>query len=127
MRARLVLLAVALLLGGGTFYFWQAGWPTPSWIEAGKAAPGQRVAVASDETPPLATPTGRALPSDDKASGVARVGVTPVRKSEVPIYLSGIGTVQAYYTVDVTSQVDGVITKMPLPGRSGRQDRRYAG
>ena len=45
MRVRLVLLAAALLLGGGALYFWQAGWPSPSWIEAGKAAPGQRVAA----------------------------------------------------------------------------------
>ena len=113
MRAKLVLLAVALLLGGGSSTS-ASRMADAELIEAGKAAPGRRVAAASDETPPLATPTGRALPSDDKASGVARVGVTPVRKSEVPIYLSGIGTVQAYYKVDVTSQVDGVITKMPF-------------
>jgi multidrug efflux system membrane fusion protein len=105
------------LLGGGALYFGQAGWPSPSWIEGGKAATNQHVAeaVTGDSAPVAATP-GRALRADDKAggSGVARVAVTPVRKSEVPIYLSGIGTVQAYYKIDITAQVDGIITKMPF-------------
>src|SRR5689334_16922368 len=117
MRVRLILVAVALLLGGGALYFWQAGWPSPTWIEGGKAATNQHVAeaVTGDSAPVAATP-GRALPADDKSggSGVARVAVTPVRKSEVPIYLSGIGTVQAYYKIDIMAQVDGIITKMPF-------------
>ena len=117
MRVRLILVAVALLLGGGALYFWQAGWPSPSWIEGGKAATNQHVAEAvTGDSAPVAATLGRALPADDKAggSGVARVAVTPVRKSEVPIYLSGIGTVQAYYKIDITAQVDGIITKMPF-------------
>jgi membrane fusion protein, multidrug efflux system len=119
MRVRLilVLVAVALLLGGGALYFWQAGWPSSSWIEGGKAATNQHVAEAvTGNSAPVAATLGRALPADDKAggSGVARVAVTPVRKSEVPIYLSGIGTVQAYYKIDITAQVDGIITKMPF-------------
>jgi multidrug efflux system membrane fusion protein len=117
MRVRLILVAVALLLGGGALYFWQAGWASPSWIEGGKAATNQHVAeaVTGNSAAVAATP-GRVLPADDKAggSGVARVAVTPVRKSEVPIYLSGIGTVQAYYKIDITAQVDGIITKMPF-------------
>jgi membrane fusion protein, multidrug efflux system len=41
-----------------------------------------------------------------------RVEVAPVRTEDVPIYLSGIGTVQAYNTVNVTTRVDGQITKI---------------
>ena len=32
----------------------------------------------------------------------------------MPIYLSGLGTVQAYYTINIKAQVDGVILKMPF-------------
>lgn len=35
------------------------------------------------------------------------VQIAPVRQSDVPIYLSGLGTVQAYNTVTVKTQVDG--------------------
>jgi membrane fusion protein, multidrug efflux system len=116
MRVRLVLLAIALLLGGGALYFWQTGWPSPSWIQAGKAETNQRVAeAATEESVSRTVPASRAVPVDEKGgSAVARVAVTPVRKSEVPIYLSGIGTVQAYYKIDITAQVDGIITKMPF-------------
>ena len=37
-----------------------------------------------------------------------------MRKGEVPIFLSGLGTVQGYYTVNIKAQVDGVILKMPF-------------
>jgi membrane fusion protein, multidrug efflux system len=40
------------------------------------------------------------------------VKVAPVRVQDVPIYLSGIGTVQAYNTIDVTTRVDGQITQI---------------
>ena len=40
------------------------------------------------------------------------VVVAPVKKGEVPIFLSGIGTVQAYNTVNIESQVDGYIKSM---------------
>jgi membrane fusion protein, multidrug efflux system len=40
------------------------------------------------------------------------VVVAPARVSDVPIFLSGIGTVVAYNTIDIKSQVDGVILKM---------------
>jgi multidrug efflux system membrane fusion protein len=41
-----------------------------------------------------------------------RVQVSQVRTESVPIYLSGIGTVQAYNTVNVTTRVDGQITQI---------------
>jgi multidrug efflux system membrane fusion protein len=40
------------------------------------------------------------------------VVVAPAKVSDVPVYLSGIGTVIAYNTIDMKSQVDGVILKM---------------
>ncbi len=40
------------------------------------------------------------------------VAVTTVRVEDVPIYLSGIGTVQAYNTVAVKSRIDGQITQI---------------
>ncbi|MGA2793468.1 MAG: efflux RND transporter periplasmic adaptor subunit [Roseiarcus sp.] len=43
---------------------------------------------------------------------VARVVAAPVTQATVPIFLSGIGTVQAYNTVDVKAQVDGVILRL---------------
>ena len=88
MRVRLVLLAVALLLGGGALYVWHAGLPSPGSTQAGKAETAQRVAdAAAEESASRTVPASRALPADDKPGGsaVARVTVTPVRKSEVPI------------------------------------------
>lgn len=41
-----------------------------------------------------------------------RVKVGRVRAEEVPIYLTGIGTVQAYNTINVTTRVDGEITQI---------------
>jgi multidrug efflux system membrane fusion protein len=40
------------------------------------------------------------------------VVVAVVEQSEVPVFLSGLGTVIAYNTVDIKAQVDGIITKL---------------
>ncbi len=40
------------------------------------------------------------------------VDTAVVAHSEVPIYLSGLGTVQAFYTVTVTARVDGELQKI---------------
>ena len=40
------------------------------------------------------------------------VVVAAARTEDVPIYLSGIGTVQAYNTVNVQTQVDGQISQI---------------
>jgi multidrug efflux pump subunit AcrA (membrane-fusion protein) len=45
-------------------------------------------------------------------SGSVRVSVGTVRVEDVPIYLSDIGTVQAYNTVSVKTRVDGQIVKI---------------
>ena len=40
------------------------------------------------------------------------VDVASVRRADVPVYLEGLGTVQAFYTVTITSRVDGQIEKV---------------
>jgi|HubBroStandDraft_1064217.scaffolds.fasta_scaffold00471_26 membrane fusion protein, multidrug efflux system len=40
------------------------------------------------------------------------VDLAPVRRADVPVYLEGLGTVQAFYTVTVTARVDGQINKV---------------
>ncbi len=40
------------------------------------------------------------------------VGVAPVEQKNVPVFLSGLGTVQAYNTVTVKSRVDGAIVQV---------------
>ena len=40
------------------------------------------------------------------------VDVASVRRADVPVYLEGLGTVQAFYTVTVTARVDGQIQKI---------------
>ncbi len=42
------------------------------------------------------------------------VSVSPVARKDVPIYLRGLGTVLALQTVQVRSQVDGVLLKVPV-------------
>src|ERR1700723_3543118 len=54
-------------------------------------------------------------PADAAASksGVAiAVDTATVAQADVPIYLSGLGTVQAFYTVTVSARVDGEIQKI---------------
>ena len=41
-----------------------------------------------------------------------RVGVAPVEKTNFPVYLTSLGTVQAFNTVVVRSRVDGQIDKI---------------
>jgi multidrug efflux system membrane fusion protein len=40
------------------------------------------------------------------------VDIAPVARADVPIYLQGLGTVQAFYTVTVTARVDGELQKI---------------
>jgi multidrug efflux system membrane fusion protein len=118
MHVKIGLLIVASLLGGWAAFVWNSGgFTAEDWVQAGQAATGANVSkTGGDNSSPEAGTSQHFSAPDDrpKGSGVVRVVVTPVRKGEVPIYLSGIGTVQAYYTVNIKSQVDGVILKMPF-------------
>ena len=40
------------------------------------------------------------------------VNVATVNRADVPVYLEGLGTVQAFYTVTITARVDGQIEKV---------------
>jgi membrane fusion protein, multidrug efflux system len=68
--------------------------------------PGVFQAIGSHALPP----TQSAVSSRDPPP--VRVQASKVRTESVPIYLSGIGTVQAYNTVNVTTRVDGQITQI---------------
>jgi membrane fusion protein, multidrug efflux system len=48
----------------------------------------------------------------DKPSPAVAVDVATVQRADVPVYLEGLGTVQAFYTVTVTARVDGQIQKV---------------
>lgn len=50
--------------------------------------------------------------SPRQASPAIEVRTAPVTRQNVPIYLEGLGTVQAFYTVKVTAQVNGQLTKV---------------
>src|SRR5271165_6951937 len=46
------------------------------------------------------------------ARNAVRVTIAPVEKANFPVYLTGLGTVQGFYTVLVRSRVDGQIDKI---------------
>ena len=56
--------------------------------------------------------TPRAGAKTEVASAAIPVIVTNVARKDVPIYLTGLGTVQASNTVTVTAQVEGVLEKV---------------
>jgi multidrug efflux system membrane fusion protein len=62
--------------------------------------------AASEPAPPAAVP----------------VTVTQAKTQDVPVYLDGIGTVQAFKTVQVRAQVNGVL--MALPAHEGQEVRK---
>jgi multidrug efflux system membrane fusion protein len=47
-----------------------------------------------------------------KTAPAIAVEAVPVRHADVPIYLQGLGNVQAFYTVTVTARVDGELQKI---------------
>ena len=58
----------------------------------------QRVRAAGPAPPPPAVP----------------VTTAPVKTADVPVYLRGIGTVQAFNTVEIKAQVNGVLVSLPV-------------
>jgi multidrug efflux system membrane fusion protein len=50
--------------------------------------------------------------AQQQSHGPIRVDTARVQQRDVPIYLEGLGTVQAFYTVTVTARVDGEIEKI---------------
>ena len=58
-----------------------------------------------------------------KAPPAIAVDVATVERADVPLYLEGLGTVQAFYTVTVNSRVDGQIAEDRASRRARRSSR----
>ena len=58
----------------------------------------------------------------DSAPPAVAVSTATVMQQDVPVYLQGLGTVQAFYTVKVTAQVNGELTKVDF--HEGEQVKR---
>ena len=69
----------------------------------------------------LLAPAHASSQHQDAPASVA-VSTAPVVRANVPIYLEGIGTVQAFYTVKVTAQVNGQLTDIAF--HEGQQVER---
>jgi membrane fusion protein, multidrug efflux system len=50
------------------------------------------------------------------------VQVAAARRADMPVYLHGLGTVQAFYAVDVKAQVDGYLDQVPV--REGQEVKK---
>ncbi len=85
-RPILWVVIIAAVAGGGYY-----GWQRFSALEAGKAQTAQK-----------GPPRAPAVP----------VSVSPVQKVDFPVYLTGLGTVQGFNTVQVRTRVDGQIDKI---------------
>ncbi len=60
----------------------------------------------------------------DKTPPAINVDIATVQRADVPVYLEGLGTVQAFYTVTVTARVDGRIDKVAF--REGQDVKKGA-
>jgi multidrug efflux system membrane fusion protein len=89
MRIRLIFLGVLALAAGGSLYVWGVPRPVMDYL-----------------TPAAATTQAEA------PRGAIPVVAAIVGAEDVPIYLSGIGTVQAYNMVSVKTRIDGEITQI---------------
>ena len=85
-RPILWILIIAAVAGGGYY-----GWQRFSGPEAGTAQTAQK-----------GPPRAPAVP----------VSIAPVQKADFPVYLTGLGTVQGFNTVQVRTRVDGQIDKI---------------
>jgi len=75
------------------------------WLGAGLAAVGVFAWLLAPGRSRSAAATAHAAPAIQVESAVAK-------RANVPVYLQGLGTVQAFYTVNVTSQVNGQLQKV---------------
>ncbi len=112
MRTRIIFIVVAGLLLCGGVYLWSDGLQLPT-VESGEAATTSGDLQQTSRVGSLTRPRRRpdANPADGKPVPVV---AATVHQGSVPVYISGLGTVQALYTINVKAQVDGVILKMPF-------------
>jgi len=92
-KLRWLLILVGLLFAGGIWYYFSHQSASPNAVDASKSKAG-----------------GRGQRSG--AGGPVPVVAGVVHKRDVPIYLDGIGTVQAFNTVVFHPQVSGILTQV---------------
>src|SRR5579871_1475375 len=91
----ILLLAIA---GVVAYAVWRAGRPS---------------AVARAATDTTSRPAGAGGRGGGRGgAGLVPVVVAPTRRSDVPVYLNGLGNATAFYTVTVKSRVDGQLMKV---------------
>jgi membrane fusion protein, multidrug efflux system len=89
--------SIAILSGAAAAYYFRV-WPAPMLLSLLPATtPAETAATA---------------PAGPRPGPPVPVKVATVLAEDVPIYLSGIGTVQAYNTVNVQSRIDGEIMQI---------------
>ncbi|MFH6786928.1 MULTISPECIES: efflux RND transporter periplasmic adaptor subunit [Methylobacterium] len=104
-------LGAGLAVAFGTFAAWPQAAAFLAPLQGRIQAQLQNQWAAWRPSPDAPGPTAEPRP-DLPAVAPARVAVEAARSADVPITLSGIGTVQAYNTVNVRSRIDGEITKI---------------
>ncbi|HEV2676271.1 MAG TPA: efflux RND transporter periplasmic adaptor subunit [Aliidongia sp.] len=90
MRFKWILFAVVVAAVGGGYYYTHSG--SEKHAQAGGRESRRAMSGVSDEPVPVVVGT--------------------VAQGDVPIYLSGLGTVQAFNTVAIKSRVDGQLIKL---------------
>ena len=96
MRFKWILIVVVLAAAGGGYYYYSGG-THPHSLAGGRVGAREQAARR-----------GMSGVSDEPIPVV----VGAVAQGDVPIYLSGLGTVQAYNTVSIKSRVDGQLVKI---------------
>ncbi len=95
-RLRWLLILVGLLFIGGIWYYFSHQNGSPDAVDASKAKAGGHAQRGGVGAP----------------GGPVPVVAGVVQKRDVPIYLDGIGTVQAYNTITFHPQVSGILTQV---------------
>ena len=120
MRLRYLFFPAALVCALGVAYFWDQS--IQFFDSEAAATTGDRASPSAAGGAPKQPRTGLRLGRGGKPKPIksrklmnpetVRVVVALAQQSEVPVFLSGLGTVIAYNTVDIKAQVDGIITKL---------------
>jgi membrane fusion protein, multidrug efflux system len=106
MKVRHLLLLAGVAAVAAGVYVWTTGSVIQNWLAAnGGPVEGWLAAVTRPAVSGAASAGG-------EHSEAVRIVAAPVTQATVPILLSGIGTVQAYNSVDAKAQVDGVILRL---------------
>jgi multidrug efflux system membrane fusion protein len=103
------LLSAAIFVGGGIALWTGAGRLPADWVESGQAATASDQRLQSSSL--AEQRSAQSTPAEAKPIPVV---AATAHEGNVPIYISGLGTVQAFYTIKIKAQVDGVILKMPF-------------